>query len=304
MNCKSFFYLLALTIVTFSSCKKDADTKGETGEQGIPGTPGISGSIILSGTGAPATTLGKDGDYYLDKSTSIFYGPKAGAAWNTSVNLKGENGSNGAQGPSGNTGASGSNGSTILNGTAAPALSVGNIGDYYINTATADFYGPKTSNSWGTSISLKGPKGDSNGGSSIKMQIYKSLQFQNITADPFSPDDYQWTGNYSVIPTNYVDYNENGLVMIYIRETNDPEAGWSPEINERSRLVRFTNKRNSIEVNGDFDGDSPADVALIANYRFDLKVVMIPINIANNMTANHIDTKNISAIETFLKLNK
>lgn len=311
MNCKSIFYLLALTVVTFSSCEKEAGIKGEPGEQG---SPGVNGSAILSGTGAPASTLGKDGDYYIDNSTSVFYGPKTGSSWNTSVNLRGEdgsngqngqNGSNGAQGPSGSTGPAGSNGSTILNGTAAPALSVGNIGDYYINTATADFYGPKTISSWGTSISLKGPKGDDSGTSSLKMEIYKSRQFYNISLTSITANDvYTWTGkSYPASSINYADYNENGLVLIYLRDIKNPEAGWNSVIDEQGYVVRSNNKKNFIEIISEFDGKKPEDIALIKNYRFDVKVVYIPISIVSKLSLNHIDTKNVKLVESFLKLN-
>lgn len=40
-------------------------------------------------------------------------------------------------------------GKTILNGTSAPANNLGTVGDFYYNTVTTDFYGPKlTSLSW------------------------------------------------------------------------------------------------------------------------------------------------------------
>ena len=44
----------------------------------------------------------------------------------------------GLQGPSGRT---------ILNGSSAPSNNLGVAGDFYYNTATTDFYGPKPSNS-------------------------------------------------------------------------------------------------------------------------------------------------------------
>jgi len=46
----------------------------------------------------------------------------------------------GPQGPAGRT---------ILNGSGAPASNLGAVGDFYYNTVTTDFYGPKlTINSW------------------------------------------------------------------------------------------------------------------------------------------------------------
>jgi hypothetical protein len=46
------------------------------------GTSGPRGNGWLSGTGAPASSLGFNGDFYLDTSNpSVFYGPKADGAW-------------------------------------------------------------------------------------------------------------------------------------------------------------------------------------------------------------------------------
>lgn len=61
-----------------ASCKK-----GDTGPAGQ------SGATILSGNGAPATSVGKNGDFYLDLSAMQLYGPKTGAGWGSGVLLKG-----------------------------------------------------------------------------------------------------------------------------------------------------------------------------------------------------------------------
>jgi hypothetical protein len=41
-----------------------------------PGPQGPRGKTILNGEGAPAENLGLEGDFYYDKNTSRFYGPK------------------------------------------------------------------------------------------------------------------------------------------------------------------------------------------------------------------------------------
>ena len=48
---------------------------------------------------------------------------------------------------------------TILSGKGAPSASLGLLGDFYIDTSSMNFYGPKTSTKWPTPISLKGPAG-------------------------------------------------------------------------------------------------------------------------------------------------
>lgn len=47
----------------------------------------------------------------------------------------------------------------IHNGDGAPAGALGDEGDYYIDNAANEIYGPKTSGNWGSPTSLIGPKG-------------------------------------------------------------------------------------------------------------------------------------------------
>ena len=54
--------------------------------------------------------------------------------------------------PLGNTG-------VILNGSGAPALALGNNGDFYLDTTANKLYGPKADAGWGTPTSLIGPQG-------------------------------------------------------------------------------------------------------------------------------------------------
>jgi hypothetical protein len=47
-----------------------------------PGPQGPRGQTILNGNGAPADNLGFEGDFYYDKVTTRFYGPKPNdASW-------------------------------------------------------------------------------------------------------------------------------------------------------------------------------------------------------------------------------
>lgn len=81
------FFLLAT--LCMSSCSKTgpagpqgpAGTQGEQGAQGPQGIPGADGSTIYSDNGQPAAGIGKNGDYYLDKSTGKLYGPKTDNGW-------------------------------------------------------------------------------------------------------------------------------------------------------------------------------------------------------------------------------
>ena len=88
---------------------------------------------VLTGTGAPSSGTGLDGDVYIDTNASAFYGPKASGSWPSAVSLvgaqgpqgaTGATGATGAQGPTGATGAQGPTGATGSQGPTGP-VSVG-----------------------------------------------------------------------------------------------------------------------------------------------------------------------------------
>lgn len=88
-----------------------AGPQGPIGNTGPPGPAGASGNTVLNGTGAPATSVGNDGDFYIDTSASVLYGPKAGGSWPVSgVSLIGAPGATGPAGPQGPQGPAGPQG--------------------------------------------------------------------------------------------------------------------------------------------------------------------------------------------------
>lgn len=135
---------LLLSLGLTAGCEGPAGTEGPQGLQGPIGPAGENGSVIHAGQSAPGDDLGNLGDYYLDLLTSELYGPKTQEdIWGEPIDLSGQNG------------VDGEDGSQIYAGTTAPDPSLGQTGDYYLNTATYDLYGPKTE-TWGTPINLKG----------------------------------------------------------------------------------------------------------------------------------------------------
>lgn len=70
-------------------------------------------NTILSGKTPPTSSLGKNGDFYIDTRTMIFYGPKANGIWPLGVSLKGNDGKDGADGKNGVDGKNGLDGSSI-----------------------------------------------------------------------------------------------------------------------------------------------------------------------------------------------
>ncbi|WP_440999083.1 hypothetical protein [Fodinibius sp. SL11] len=122
--------------------------QGTEGPQGPVGPAGDDGSMMYSGQGVPDASTGETGDYYLDTDTGELYGPKDDNGWgNPIIVLKGEDGEDGSQ---------------IHAGSGAPDPSLGDLGDFYLDQANYDMYGPKTENGWGSPINLKGADGNAN----------------------------------------------------------------------------------------------------------------------------------------------
>lgn len=138
-----------------------AGAAGSPGMAGERGPEGVAGKSLLSGTGAPSNALGSTGDVYIDTAGGALYGPKADGSWPFATSLIGAQGVAGPTGPTGLTGAPGASGQTIHNGAGNPTSATGIDGDFYIDTATNQIYGPKTSGAWPAGVSLVGPSGAS-----------------------------------------------------------------------------------------------------------------------------------------------
>jgi hypothetical protein len=146
--------VLILLMLGFAGCEGPAGeqgTQGPEGQQGPVGPAGEDGSMMYSGQGAPGSDIGDNDDYYLDTDTGEMYGPKDGDGWgNPIMVLMGQDGQDGEDG------------SQIHAGSGAPSSSLGQIGDFYLDQANYDMYGPKTDQGWGSPINLKGADGNAN----------------------------------------------------------------------------------------------------------------------------------------------
>ncbi|MEI7608952.1 MAG: LamG domain-containing protein [Rhodospirillaceae bacterium] len=140
---------------------------GATGAAGTTGAAGANGAVWYSGSGAPSSGTGANGDYYLNIATGDVY-TKSSGSWGSAVaNLKG------ATGATGTTGAAGTAGSAWWNGAGAPAAGTGANGDFYLNSATGDVY-TKSSGSWGSAVAnIKGPSGGG-AGLTVTSPVYVS----------------------------------------------------------------------------------------------------------------------------------
>src|SRR5690625_2694892 len=247
------YILAAMMLISFSQCSKDGPQgpegergeRGERGKQGEKGAKGDDGTSILSGKGSPSSSLGNEGDFYLDLSSSELYGPKTSSGWGTAVSIQGEKGDKGSKGDKGATGAKGDkgdrgatgakgdkgdkgatgakgqDGSQFLSGTAVPASSLGNVGDFYFRTSTSVLYGPKTSSGWGSGTSLKGPKGDKgeDGNANVRSSGWVALASSkwDTGGGGASPDDIlstpYSTNSFYALSKSEVD----GVVLVYVR---------------------------------------------------------------------------------------
>ena len=171
----------------------------------------LAGSFrVYSGQGAPATSLGKNGDLYFDTVVPAFYGPKAANAWPAPVSMHGADGGIGQQGPQGPPGPPGPPGSGggsggVEVGQGIPSASTGNTGDVYFDNrrdANDDptksilrFYGPKTAAGWPVTFTTILPQvagantTNSSSGTYSTIKTNYPLAVPNFIGDPwFQPE--------------------------------------------------------------------------------------------------------------------
>lgn len=143
--------IILSTFLVFSLINCAKEDIPPQGLQGEIGPAGEDGSTIHAGNSKPDESIGKVGDFYLDKTAVELYGPKDKTlGWGIPIVLAGTDGSNGKDGTNG------TDGSQIFAGTNFPATGLGTTGDYYLRKTTFDLYGPKTPSGWGSPINLKG----------------------------------------------------------------------------------------------------------------------------------------------------
>lgn len=113
----------------------DGGGSGSDGNDGMDGEAGNDGSTILSGNGTPSNNIGRDGDFYVDRTNALFFGPKSDGAWSEesialmgSAGVQGVPGLAGEQGLQGIPGNDGADGPQGLQGDLGPDGSEGPIG--------------------------------------------------------------------------------------------------------------------------------------------------------------------------------
>lgn len=172
---------------------------------------------FYSGEDLPSVSIGSIGDFYLKfqgptappptGSSVLLYGPKTAQGWGTPVELVGSQGLQGEAGATGPSGQPGLNGKTILSGIVDPNSEVGADGDFYLNTVTKTFFGPKEEGSWPSGFSIVGPTG---------------LQGEQ------GPQPWSYLGDYD----NGYSYTNNDAVTFgggfYVRYSDPLNPGYAP----------------------------------------------------------------------------
>lgn len=142
---------------------------GATGPQGLPGSQGATGPAGAQGPIGPIGLTGNTGPTGATGATGIqgpigltgVTGPQGATGPQGIQGLTGATGATGAQGfpgfqgMDGANGAPGTDGRTILSGVGNPSAGepstiIGTPGDFYINTATWEIYGPKQYGPYGS----------------------------------------------------------------------------------------------------------------------------------------------------------
>lgn len=119
----------------------------KSSSMGSNGPKGIQGSSVFSDF-AMQPNIGREGDFFIDLTDKILYGPKTNpVSWVGSNTIA-------LVGAVGKDGKDGLNGKTILNGLGAPAVGIATDGDFYIDRQNHMMYGPKTNNNWGLGYSI------------------------------------------------------------------------------------------------------------------------------------------------------
>lgn len=211
MKTQRYLFLCSIIFLSFLlvKCGKDGPVgpegntgiQGPVGPAGPKGADGSDGSVIYSGNSVPETTIGKVGDFYLNTSTGLLYGPKTAAGWGAGLPLKG---------PAGATGATGIAGSKTLSGTGAPAIESGNNGDFYLDKSSYLLYGPKTNSGWGAGLNLQGPAGPAGTANVIYSDWIKPATYTKTTV--FSTIHFSYTITEAQITPDILD---KGTVIVY-----------------------------------------------------------------------------------------
>lgn len=200
--------LLVIFIFFFVACTKQGvlgptGAPGQQGEQGNPGNPGpqgTPGTSIRTGTGAPAADSGRTGDFYIDTTNLVLYGPRTEAGWGTGISMRS------------------TTKASMLHGDGVPAATLGTDGDFYFDDPAGMLYGPKQGDDWGAGFVVHGATGPAGatgatgpqGNANVKAYTFQS----NLDWEFFGNGVYQITKKTSVIDSLNL---QRGALLAYVQ---------------------------------------------------------------------------------------
>ncbi len=187
--------------------------------------------------------------------------------WGTTAISWSQAGQPGPQGPAG------ANGNTILNGTSAPSSTVGNDGDFYIDTATMTLYGPKSSGVWPSGVSLSG---------TTNCQLFQpdaylvncNLSGDNLTNDNVSGAnlagailEYANLTNTNFTDANFAGASDDTFVHANLTDTDMAGANLPAARLFSADIVTGVNFTNANMPDADLPGDLTGDPASIVSLK-------------------------------------
>ena len=133
---------VSLAVCAIVGCAKHAvrPSSNSFAPQGVS-TSGLH--TMFSGPSHPPPETGVVGDFFLDVSDSLLYGPKTIFGWGAPYDLP-EEVNYVITGPH------------LWTGTTPPETEIGNIADFFLNLNTGTLYGPKSAVGWGAGWALGG----------------------------------------------------------------------------------------------------------------------------------------------------
>ena len=113
----------------------------------------------------------------------------------------------------GESGPQGPRGSQLLSGNTNPSISIGLIGDQYINTDTGYLFGPKTSSGWGVGVPLGNNDPDDLG--QVYTQTSPSTVWNIVHTLSFVPNIIIVDSENNVVEGDYEYINDNQITATF-----------------------------------------------------------------------------------------
>ena len=259
------------------------------GQQGEVGETGENGNSVITGSGAPLNTLGRDGDTYIDLDSWYVF-VKEDGAWVVKGNIRGA---------AGETGNAGTNGNTVLVGNSDPLPTLGTDGDSYINLVTFDFY-VKEDGNWVNKGNIKGNDGD-NGATGVNGNTLLTGNGAPANTDGQNGDsyiDYETWNIYLKQEGTWVQTGNikgaDGITIVSVEKTGSEE-------NVDTYTITLSNGNTiTFTVTNGINGHTPV-IAIGENGNWFVDGVDTGVKATGNAGTNGADGANGNAIESIVQ---